>query len=100
MPSTLKGRATGCRVMNQSFCPAACRAWRSGLRPSMRLADAFADADQQFFLVVGLAQIVVDADFGRTLAVLVSGARGDHDDRDMSQALVGADIARQIEAVH
>jgi hypothetical protein len=34
------------------------------------------------------------------LAVLVGGARGDHDQRDVPQALVATDVARQVEAVH
>src|SRR6218665_3737818 len=38
---------------------------------------------EQFFIRVGLAQVVVDAQFDRMLAVLFGDARGDHDDRQV-----------------
>ncbi|MPM16284.1 hypothetical protein SDC9_62662 [bioreactor metagenome] len=43
---------------------------------------------------------MVHAQFHRVLAVLFGDARGDHDDGQILQACVGADVACQVEAVH
>jgi hypothetical protein len=70
-------------------------------RASVRTAfEALVDAGQQVVFVVGFAHVEIHADFLGMQAVLVGGARGDHDDRDVPQALVAANVARQFEAVH
>ena len=43
---------------------------------------------------------MIDPDFESIVAVLIGGARGDHDDRNMLQLGIGADVAGQVEAIH
>ena len=43
---------------------------------------------------------MVNAQFLGMLAVLLGNSRGDHDDGQIAQAHVPADVARQIKAVH
>src|SRR5688572_21879585 len=47
-------------------------------------------------LLVGLAEIAVDADVERALAVLLAGARRDHDDRHVLHARVGLHVLREF----
>src|SRR5687768_893405 len=65
-----------------------------------RLGAVVLDQAEQLLFRVRLAQVVVDAQFARVLAVLLRDARGDHHDRQLRPALVGADVAGQVEAVH
>src|SRR5205085_12370503 len=54
----------------------------------------------QFGLLVRLAQVAIDADVHRALAVFVAGTRGDHDDRHILQARVALHVLRDFVAVH
>ena len=58
------------------------------------------DQAEQLIVGVGLAQIVIHAQLHRMLAVLLSNTRCDHDDREIAQRRIRADVARQVEAVH
>ena len=70
--------------------------WRATPSSSALLRDVIGNQLQQLVFLIRLAEIVVDADLEGVVAVLVGGARGDHDDRDVLQVRVGADIASQI----
>src|SRR5215831_5815932 len=59
-------------------------AWISGTREP----QGFLQVTQQVGFLVRLAEIALDADFQRALAVLLAGARGDHNDRHLLQARV------------
>ena len=55
---------------------------------------------QQILFRIRLAEVVLDAQRGRVVAMLLRNARGDHDDGQVAQASVAADVAHQVEAVH
>src|SRR5690606_33042089 len=55
--------------------------------------------EQQGFLI-GLAEVLIDADSHGPLAMLLTGTRGDHDDRQIFQTLVVTHQGRYLEAVH
>src|SRR5579871_4030052 len=64
------------------------------------VAEQRSDVLQQLGLLVGLAKEGVDAELRRLVAVLVGGARGDHDDRNVGGARVAAHVLGEVEAVH
>ena len=43
---------------------------------------------------------MIDAQLGSVVAVLLRNARGDHDHRQVSKPVVGADVAHEVKAVH
>ena len=55
------------------------------------------DQAEQLFFRIRLAQVVVHAQFLGVFAVLLGNARGDHHDRQLFQAGVATDVARQVE---
>src|SRR5689334_23780891 len=55
---------------------------------------------QKLVFLVRLAQIHVDAELRGAAAMLVRGARRDHDDRDVVVLLVALDGLGELEAVH
>src|SRR5437899_706175 len=62
--------------------------WRRSLSGQRRfLLDKAGNHLQQFRFLERLADILVDAQLQRIVAMLVGGARGDHDDRDMAATL-------------
>src|SRR5687768_7297472 len=72
----------------------------SGYLPSCSCSSNFIDLLEQLGLLERLAEEGVDPQRGRLAAMLLGGARGDDDDRDVLRARVAAHLARQIEAVH
>ena len=64
------------------------------------LANVLGDQPQQFLFLIRFAEEMIDADFERIVAVFFRRARGNHDDRDVADPFVGADVARQVETVH
>src|SRR3546814_18069729 len=48
--------------------------------------EQFVDVSHEFVLLVRLAEVALDADIHRALAVLLAGTRGDHHDRHVAQA--------------
>src|SRR5262245_46426423 len=52
--------------------------------------EHFTHLRHQFRLLVGFGQVSVRACLTRFLAMLLPGARSDHDDRDMPQPRIGA----------
>src|SRR3546814_14636835 len=50
--------------------------------------EQFVDVAHEFVLLVRLAEVALDADIHRALAVLLAGTRGDHHDRHVPQARV------------
>ena len=70
------------------------------IRPAHGGGAVVLDQAEQLFFGIRLAQVVVDAEFLGVFAVLLGDARGDHDDRQVLQPRVAADVARQVEAVH
>ena len=52
-------------------------------------AEQLEHVAHQFVFLVRLAEVAVDADLERALAMLLAGTRGDHDDRHVAQARVG-----------
>jgi hypothetical protein len=64
------------------------------------LPDVSGYQAQQFVFLIGLAEIVIDAQLDGVLAVFVCRSRGDHDDRHRSQAFVGTHVAGELETVH
>src|SRR5271165_4429435 len=58
------------------------------------------DGVEQLVLLIGLAEIVVDAELDRARAVLFADTRGDHDDRDMLETRVIAHVGCNLVAVH
>ena len=69
-------------------------------RLTARGPDVAGDVLQQLGLRVRLAEEHVHAEFRGLAAVLVRGARRDHDDRHVARARIAAQVARQVEAVH
>src|SRR3546814_2180696 len=47
--------------------------------------EQFVDVAHEFVLLVRLAEVELDADIHRALAVLLAGTRGDHHDRHRSE---------------
>src|SRR5688572_23714819 len=72
----------------------------SGYLPSCSCSSNFIDLLEQLGFLERLAEEGVDAQRGRLAAVLLGGARGDDDDRDVPGARIAAHLARQVEAVH
>src|SRR3989337_1207827 len=62
--------------------------------------DEIGDLLQQLGLGVGLAEEGVHPQLQRLVAVLLGGARGDDDDRNVARARIRAHLPRQVEAVH
>src|SRR5690606_37358494 len=60
----------------------------------------FLHVAHQFVLLIRLAEVAVDADLEGALAMLLAGTRGDHDDRDATQARIVAHVGGQLVAVH
>ena len=55
---------------------------------------------QQAIFGIGLAQKIGGSQFQRMLAVLVGCARGDHDDRQIVESFIVANVAQQVESIH
>ncbi|KFB71032.1 MAG: hypothetical protein AW09_003848 [Candidatus Accumulibacter phosphatis] len=55
---------------------------------------------QQLLFLIGLAEIVIDSQLDGVLTVFVCRSRGDHDDRDHAQAVVGTHVAGELETIH
>lgn len=64
------------------------------------LPNALSDEREQFFLLVGFAEKVIDANLESIVAVFFRRARGNHDDRNVMEPFIGADVTRQIKTVH
>ena len=73
--------------------------WVGGRRRRGVLAHGQADVRDQRVFRIGLAQQHADAGRVGLLAVAVVGG-GDHDHRQLRGLRVGADVARELEAVH
>src|SRR5690606_14831812 len=79
----------------------ASRATRTAVSAIDRLhAEHLEHVAHQLHLLVGLAQVTVDADVEGALAVLLAGTRGDHDDRHVLHAGVRTHVLGQLVAVH
>src|SRR5690606_7578831 len=85
------------------------RAWPSRARSATALEESFAGTgnpqqvvhvSHQVQFLVRLAQVTLDADFESALAMLFAGTRGDHHDRHVAEARVGAHRGGQLVAVH
>src|SRR5690606_22094989 len=85
------------------------RAWPSRASSATALEESVAgtgDPQQvvhvshQVQFLVRLAQVPLDADFESALAMLLAGTRGDHHDRHVAEARIGAHRGRQLVAVH
>src|SRR5690606_15046540 len=85
------------------------RAWPSRARSATALEESFAGTgnpqqvvhvSHQVEFLVRLAQVTLGADFEGALAMLFAGTRGDHHDRHVAEARVGAHRGGQLVAVH
>src|SRR5437868_1217384 len=92
--ATIAAPASSSALRNWSrAAPArASKATRSGSVTGGLQAEHVEDVTHQLVFLVGLAQVTVDADVHRALAVFVAGARGDHDDRHVLQARVALHV--------
>ena len=85
-------RATSSRRWQaERAAPALAARWQRGVT---------ADQAKQLFILIRFAEIVIHADLTRVAPMLVGQSRGDRDDRQLGETLVGTDVARQIKAVH
>src|SRR6185312_8890562 len=62
--------------------------------------EQLAQTAQQLFFLVGLAEIQLDAKLGGAIAVFLRGARGNHDDGNVGEIVVGLDRLGELEPVH
>src|SRR5690606_29701396 len=67
---------------------------------AMRDLQQLLHVAHQLRLLVRLAEVAVDAEVERALAVLLAGTRGDHHDQHVAQSWVGLHVLGQLVAVH
>src|SRR5207248_8850003 len=72
-----------------------CGAWLRGME-----RQELAQIPEQLLFLVRLAEIDFDAQLFRAAAMLLGGARGDHDDRNMGKLGIGPQRLREFETVH
>src|SRR6185503_6649690 len=74
---------------------------RSRRRGALRRErEHLAQVREQLVFLERLAEIELDAELLREIAVLLGGPRGDHHDGYLRELGVGLDLLRELEAVH